>query len=458
MFYMSHYSKSFHSLCRLGGPLVLGHFAHMSIGLTDSVMLGWYSVEALAAAILGHTVFFVIFIVGAGFARAIMPLVASAIAQGDCVQARRVTRMGLWLSAAFTFAVFPTFWWSETLLAAIGQSPELSMLSSRYLVIVGFAIFPALALDVIKSYLSAQELMRFVLCITLAGFLINIPLNYVLIFGKISFPELGVQGSAIASLSVNIVMAVGVCIYAVKKLPEQALFVRIWRPDWSAMHKVLQLGIPIGVTSLAEAGLFSASTIMMGWLGTVPLAAHGIALHITSLTFVIHVGLSEAATIQAGQAFGAANFHSLKKNALSAALASLIIVLLTVILFLSVPEVLVSLFIDPLSPYFQDILRYGALLLLMAALFSTVDAAQVMTLGILRGMHDTSIPMAMAIFSYWCVGIPIAYWFCFVLQWEGVGLWAGLALGLACAAGGLIARLFWVYGKLRKTVRMATSV
>ncbi|MDG1936588.1 MAG: MATE family efflux transporter [Paracoccaceae bacterium] len=458
MFNMSSYSESFRSLHRLGAPLVVGHFAHMAIGVTDSLMLGWFSVEALAATVLGHTIFFVIFIVGAGFAAAVMPVVASAIAQGDSIQARRVMRMGLWLSAAYTITVLPIFWWSEALLLAIGQSPDLSMLASRYLVIVGFVVFPALALNVIKSYLSAQELMRFVLVITIVGFLFNIPLNYLLIFGKFGVPELGIQGSAIASFFVNSFMAVSVCIYAVKKLPEQALFLHIWRPDWSAMRKVLRLGVPIGITSLAEAGLFSASTIMMGWLGTVALAAHGIALHITSLTFVIHVGLSGAATIQTGQAFGASNVLSLKRSAFSASLASLIVVVMTVILFLSMPKVLVSLFIDPASPHFQDILTYGALLLFMAALFSTVDAAQVMALGILRGMQDTSIPMSMAIFSYWGVGIPIAYWFCFVLNWGGVGLWAGLALGLACAAGGLIARFFWVYNRLRKTSPMASSV
>lgn len=458
MFDTYRYSESFRSLYRLGAPLVVGEFAHMAIGVTDSIMLGWYSIEALAATVLGHTIFFVIFIVGAGFATAVMPLVASAIAQSHSLKARRVTRMGLWLSAAYTIAVLPAFWWSEALLLAIGQSPELSILASQYLMIVGFAVFPALALNVVKSYLSAQELMRFVLAITIVGFFINIPLNYVLIFGKLGLPDLGVQGSAIASFFVNSFMALSVCIYAVKKLPEQALFARIWRPDWSAMRRVLRLGVPIGITSLAEAGLFSASTIMMGWLGTIPLAAHGIALSITSLTFVIHVGLSGAATIQTGQAFGASNSLSLKRSALSASLASLIIVILTVILFLSMPKILVSLFVDPALPHFQDILTYGALLLLMAALFSTVDAAQVMALGILRGMQDTSIPMAMAIFSYWCVGIPTAYWFCFVLNWGGVGLWAGLALGLACAAGGLIVRFFWVYNKLRQAVSMAAPV
>ena len=452
------YLESFKSLFRLGAPLVLGQFAHMAIGVTDSIMLGWYSVEALAAGVLGHTLFFIIFVLGAGFATAVMPLVAGAIAQNDSLKARRITRMGLWLSLAYTVAVLPLFWWSEGLLTAIGQSQELAMLASRYLIIVGFSVFPALALGVVKSYLSAQELMRFVLVITIIGFLINIPLNYLLIFGKFGAYELGVQGSAIASLFVNSFMAVSVCIYATKKLPEHALFIRIWLPDWSAMRKVLELGVPIGITSLAEAGLFSGSTIMMGWLGTIPLASHGIALHITSLTFVVHMGLSGAATIQAGQAFGASDFLLLKRNALSASMASLIMVIITVVLFLSIPKVLVSLFVDPESPHFRDILVYGALLLLMAAIFSTVDAAQVMALGILRGMQDTSVPMAMAIFSYWIIGIPTAYWFCFVFNWGGVGLWAGLALGLACAACGLIFRIVRIYKRKKNRSRTPFSI
>ena len=136
------YLKSFKSLFRLGAPLVLGQFAHLAIGVTDSIMLGWYSVEALAASVLGHTFFFIIFVLGAGLATAVMPLVAGAIAQNDSLKARCITRMGLWLSLAYTVAVLPLFWWSEGLLTAIGQSQELAMLASHYLIIVGFSVFP----------------------------------------------------------------------------------------------------------------------------------------------------------------------------------------------------------------------------------------------------------------------------------------------------------------------------
>ena len=442
------FSQYYRTLLRLGAPLIAGNFAHTAIGVTDSVMLGWYSVDALAAGVLGHTVFFVTFIIGAGFGTAVLPMVASAFGQRDATRQRRVTRMGLWLSIAFSFLTLPLFFFSEELLIFIRQPTDLAVYTSQYLRVVGFAMFPALILHVIKSYLSARELMNFVFLVTLFGFLINIPLNYVFIFGKFGFPDLGVEGSALASLIVNIVTASSVCFYATAKHPEQVLFRRIWNPDWNAMSDVLKLGLPISVTSLAEAGLFAGSTFMMGWLGTVAVAAHGIALHITSLTFVVHVGLSSASTIQVGQAYGAAKFVELKRSAVAAYFASAIIVLLTVFAFLIMPKFLVSLFVDPNAPELDEILFYGVLLLYMAALFSTVDAAQVITLGILRGMQDTSIPMGMAIFSYWIIGLPAAYFLCFALDWGGVGIWAGLAIGLACAAIGLIGRFLILYRKL----------
>ncbi len=444
----SPYAQHYRALFRLGAPLTAGHFAHTAIGVTDSLMLGWYSVDALAAGVLGHTVFFVIFIVGAGFGTAVLPMVASAFGQQNTILQRRATRMGLWLSTAFSLLVLPLFFYSKELLIFIRQPTDLATYASQYLQIVGFSMFPALILHVVKSYLSARELMSFVLVATLVGFLINIPLNYVFIFGKLGFPNLGVEGSALASLIVNIVTAISVCFYAAVKHPEQALFMRIWRPDWKALGDVIKLGLPISVTSLAESGLFAGSTIMMGWLGTVAVAAHGIALHITSLTFVIHVGLSSAATIQVGQAYGAAKFLDLKRSTFAASFASFLVVLLTVFTFLVMPKFLVSLFVDPNAPELDEILVYGVWLLYMAALFSTVDAAQVMALGFLRGMQDTSIPMGMAIFSYWIVGLPAAYFLCFSLNWGGVGLWAGLAMGLACAAIGLIGRFFILYRKI----------
>ena len=291
-----------------------------------------------------------------------------------------------------------------------------------------------------KSYLAAQELVTFALMTTILGFFVNIPLNQILIFGKLRAPGTWRRGFS-CSISASKQFYGDLLVYLCRLQATRAGVVPADLATRLDIYRtVICLGLPISVTSLAEAGLFSASTLMMGWLGTIAVAAHGIALNITSLIFVIHVGLSSAATIQVGQAFGAHRLEELKRSAIMASLASGIVVGVTVVLFLSIPEFLVSLFVEPKAPELDQILTYGTLFLLMSALFSAVDAAQVMALGILRGIQDTSVPMGMAVVSYWLIGIPVAYLLAFPLGWEGVGLWAGLAIGLACAAIGLLAR------------------
>lgn len=442
------YRSQMKKMIVLGAPLAAGYIVHVSIGVTDTIMLGRYSVDALAAVVLGHTYFFVFFIVGGGFGHAVMPLVASAVSSGDDLQVRRFTRMGLWLSAAFSIIFLGSFWFSSAVLQLLGQDPSLSLVAQGYLRVVGFALFPALMVIVIKSYLSALELMRAVLLITLGGFIINIPLNYCLIFGNWGAPELGVQGAAIASLVVNIFMALGVALYAQWVLPAQQIFARLWRPDWSAMVKVAKLGAPIGATSFAEVGLFSGASFMMGWLGTVPLAAHGVALQLTSLAFVVHVGLSGAATILVGKAYGRQDKTTLRQVSIAAFALSMVFATLTAIAYVTIPAPLLAAFIDAADPAFDQIIFYGSALLLMSALFQVVDAAQVMGLGFLRGIQDTAVPMAMAVVSYWIIGLPIAYIFCFIFDWGGPGLWAGLAVGLAAAAVMMLARFLLLLKRL----------
>ena len=428
---------------RLGLPLIGGHLAHFSIGLTDTIMMGWHSVAGLAALVLGSTLFFVLFIMGAGFSAAIMPLVASAEAQGDQMRVRRVTRMGFWLSALYGVLVLPAFWWSSPLLQALGQNLSLAEEAQRYLRIAGFAIVPALLMMVVKSYLAALEKTQVVLWITLACVGLNGVLNYALIFGHWGAPALGIQGAAIASLLVNFALFFGVAIYAAKTVAEHALFHRLWRLDWDVFGAVARLGVPIGVTSLAETGLFAASAIMMGWLGTVPLAAHGIAMQLTSATFMIHLGLSNTATIRAGNALGRRDEAHLRRGAWAVTWVALAVVAGTVYAFLAHPRALIELFLDAGESNRDRIVQTGTMLLGVAALFQLVDSVQAMALGLLRGVHDAGAPMVIAAVSYWVIGIPAAYYMGFVLQWHGVGVWLGLVVGLAVAAGLLMARFWW---------------
>jgi MATE family multidrug resistance protein len=428
----------------LGLPLVGSHLAQMALHVTDTVMVGWYGVVALAAVVLGASSFFIIFVVGSGFAKAVMPMVAAALGRDDETQVRRDTRMGIWLSIGYGLAVYPIFWWSEPILLALGQNAEVSAIAQDYMRIAGLGMVPALVVTVLQSYLSALHRTQVVLWVTLVAVIVNIGVNWALIFGNWGFPEMGARGAAVATVTVQVLSLITLGIYA-HLLPELRrfhLFQRFWRPDWHAMGQVWKLGLPIGLTGLAEGGLFQASALMMGWIGTVELAAHGIALEVAALTFMLHVGLSSAATIRVARFDGQGDRLALRQAAKVAVVISFGVAIGSVILFLAAPRPIVALFLDLSKPESAAILAYGTVLLGVAALFQLADGMQVMALGLLRGVQDTRVPLVLAAVSYWLIGIPCSYVLAFPLGFGGVGLWIGLVIGLVCASASLMWR-FW---------------
>src|SRR3990167_2442008 len=391
------YASHAYATLVLGLPLVGSHLAQMALHVTDTVLLGWYGVNELAAVVLAASMFFAVFILGAGFAQAVMPMVASALGRGDEVQVRRDTRMGLWLSIGFGLLTYPLFWWSEALLLGLGQRPEVAALGQDFLRIGGLGMIPALLVMALKSYLAALERTQVVLWTTLAAVGVNLVLAYALIFGHWGAP---------------------------------------------AMGQVFRLGWPIGITGLAETGMFQASALMMGWIGTEHLAAHGITMEVASLSFMVHLGLSNAATVRAGRAEGAGNAAALRDGAKTAIALAFVVGVVMVTLFLTLPEQIIALFLDATSPDAAQIIRLGAQLLAVAALFQQADAMQVMALGLLRGIRDTRVPMIAAAVSYWLIGIPCSYALAFPLGLGGTGLWLGLVVGLLAAAGSMMWR-FW---------------
>lgn len=432
------------ALLVLGLPLVGSHLAQVSMHITDTVMMGWYGVEALAAVVLGATVFFTLFLVGSGFAWAVMPIIAAAVSNGQDTEVRRITRMGLWLSLLFGAGVLPLFLFAAPVLRALGQDPALADAAQGYLRIAGWGIFPALVVMVLKNYLAAQERTQVVLWATVAAAVLNGLLNWAFIFGNWGAPELGVRGAALATLGTQVFSLVIVLAYAawLPALRHHELFVRFWRPDWGAFGSVFRLGWPIGITTLAETGLFAATAIMMGWVGTRELAAHGIALEIISTVFMVHLGLSNAATVRVGQAFGRGDRAAMRLVGGTGLALVIGIALLTVALFVAAPEPLIGLFLDPADPERPAILAIGATLLAVAAIFQLADAGQVMTLSLLRGVQDTRVPMILAALSYWGVGIPTSYLLGFTYGMDGAGIWLGLVIGLILAFV-LLSLRFW---------------
>ncbi len=432
------------AILSLGLPLIVSLLAQMSMGMVDTMMMGWYDVEALAGLVLGSTFFFILFLMGAGFAWAVMPLVAAAAEAGDRTRLRRITRMGLWISFATAILVLPLMLFCAPILRALGQEPRLALIAQEYLRIAGFGMIPALLAMVMRSYLVALERPLAVLAVTLMAAAANAALNYALIFGHWGAPELGLRGAALASVAVQGLTFVAMAVHARRAMPGMALFRRIWRPDWGVFAEVARMGLQIGLTSLAETGLFAASTLIMGRIGKLELAAHGIAIQIISFFFMVHVGLSNAATVRAGRALGRGDRAGLRRGAAVVLGLSLGFAVLVAGLLLAMPEAMIGLFLDPEEPLRGDILRIGRGLLLVAAFFQLADAAQVMALGLLRGVQDTRAPMWYAALSYWAVGVPMSWYLGLVAGWGGPGVWFGLLIGLALAALMMQGR-FWLH-------------
>ncbi|PHQ99657.1 MAG: MATE family efflux transporter [Marinosulfonomonas sp.] len=429
----------------LGLPLIGSHLAQFAIHMTDTLMLGWYDIKALAAVTIAGSFWFLLFIMGSGFAFAVAPMVASAEASGEGTQVRRVTRMGMWISLVYGVAVLPLMWWSGPLLILLGQDVEISQIAQEYLRITCLGTLPALLVMVLKNYLAALERAGIVLWITLSAVVLNALVNYALIFGNFGAPELGVEGAAISSLVMQSLSFIALAIYIMRKLPEHAMFQRFWRIDREAFGAVFQMGWPIGMTNLAESGLFTASAVMVGWIGTAELAAHGIALQLTAITFMVQVGFSNVATIRAGQAYGTRNALSLKRGAQVVLAMSAVVSVFVVIAFLTVPAPLVGAFLAPDDPERGLIIGIGVSLLAVAALFQFADSAQVMALGLLRGVHDTKVPMIIAAVAYWPLGLSAGYLLGFTYGYGAVGVWMGLVVGLA-VAGVLMMYRFWATG------------
>ncbi|MCU0801391.1 MAG: MATE family efflux transporter [Rhodobacteraceae bacterium] len=429
---------------RLALPLAGSHLAQSALHVTDTIMLGWYGVTELAAVVLGASSFFIIFILGAGFAQAVMPMVAAALGRGDEAQVRRDTRMGIWLSIGYGAVMYPLFWWSEPIFLALGQDADVAALAQDYMRVAGLGLIPALIVMALKSFLAAIDRAQVVLWVTVAGVFVNAAANYALIFGNWGAPELGVTGAALATLATQLasLLLMGLYAHLNRAAAPFRLWQRFWRADLPALKGVFRLGWPIGIQGVAEAGLFVATALMIGTIGKVQLAAHGIAMEVVSLIFMFHVGLANAATLRAGRADGAGDARGLRDGAKAALAMSFAVGLLGIVLFLAVPEWLIGLFLDKANPEAAAVVAYGTVLLVVAALFQMVDAGQVMAMGLLRGLRDTRVPMVIAAVSYWGVGIPAGWFLGLHLGLGGGGVWGGLVIGLLVAATALMWR-FW---------------
>lgn len=419
----------------LGVPLIGAQLAQMAVGVTDTLMLGWLGATDLAAGVLGAQAFFVAWVFGSGFAQAVMPIAANAEGRGDIAGVRRSVRMGLWVLLIYGALSIAFLWNTEAILLLLGQEPHVAALAGDYMMVVMWAIFPSLLVIGLRSFLTTLEMAQVVLWATVAGAVLNVFLNYAFIFGNFGAPRLEIVGAAVASLGTHTLTLVVLFAYtlAKKRVREYEIYVRFWRPDWPAFFEVVRLGVPISATILAEVTMFIGASIMMGWLGTVALAAHGIAIQLASVAFMIPLGISFAATVRVGTAAGRGSATEVGLAGYAAVLAACAAAALTALILVVGREPLVRLFLDFSNENAAAVLAYAVPLVLVAVGFQLADSLQAVLMGALRGLKDTKVPMVMALIGYWGVGFPVAYILAFPLGLEGVGLWIGLAFGLTAA-------------------------
>ena len=431
------------ALLSIGFPLIGAQLAQMAINATDIAMVGRLGVAEIGATAIATQYFFFFYIFGSGFLMAVTPLAAAAFGADEIKGIRRAARMGFWIALGFAILVTPALLASRPVLAAFGQDATVIALTEDYLSVGFAAMFPALLFVAFRSYLSAIDRAGILLWASVAAVLLNAALNWVFIYGNLGAPMLGVRGAAIASLGTNLFLAATVIVYALRNaaVREHDLFVRLWRPDWHVMIRILALGLPISLTILAEVGLFQAATLMAGTLGPVPLAAHSIVLQIASFAFMIPYGLSGALTARIGSETGARRPRDVRRVGISGLTIAALWSGIATIVFIAFPTGLIAIFLKTDDPDFPAIVATGTTLLLLAAAFQTVDGLQTTAAGALRGIADTRVPMLIAVASYWLIGLPVTYLLGFTLQMGVVGIWIGLAIGLAVACVGLLARL-----------------
>ncbi|MCT4654729.1 MAG: MATE family efflux transporter [Cohaesibacter sp.] len=420
----------------LSWPLVLTQVAQFSYNTTDVIMMGWLGKDHLAAGSLATALFHPILLFGIGALTAVAPMAAQAIGAKDYASMRRTTRQGLWLAGILGLLLIALLYQSGTIYALIGQDPETYILSVGYLKYAAWGLLPALAMVALRGMVNAHSETAIILWITISGIFINAFGNYVLMFGNFGFPRLELEGAGIATSIVNLIGFLMLLVYVLvhKTYRSYEIFARFWKPDWPRFREMLRVGLPIGLMICSEVGMFSAATSMMGWLGRDALAAHAIALQCAGVAFMVPLGLSQAATIRAGLARGRESVVGMMRSGWIAIGLGTGFMVFTGALFLLIPNVLIGFFLDPSDPQNMIPFSLAVSYLAVAALFQLVDGAQAMSAGVLRGLGDTTVPMVVAVFGYWLCGLTTGYVLGFVLDWQGIGIWIGLATGLAVVA------------------------
>lgn len=432
------------ALLKLATPLIAMQLAQIGSLTADVIMVGALGKEALAATGIGAVLFYLTWLTGYGPVAAVSPIVAQILGAhpNDRARTRAAVRMGLWAIGLMSLPLMIFLIWAKPILIFLGQDPKIAAMAEPWVHALAFGLPFALAFGVLRGFATAVGRQNSVLVIAIATVLFNIFGNYVLIYGNFGAPALGVFGSGIASALAYAFsfFAMLIVVLTAPSFRKYHLLHRFWRADWPRFKEVFRLGVPMGMSMIFEAMLFNSATLMMGVFGAASVAAHQIALNIGSVTFMVPLGIGLAATVRVGLFAGAGNYEGARRAGHTAILFGAGFMSVCGVVMAVMPQTLVGLYIPVNDPENADVVGLAVVFLYVAAVFQLFDALQVTGQMSLRGMKDAQAPMWIAGLSYWLVGFTLAYALAFWGGMQGLGVWIGLAAGLAAAATGMVWR------------------
>jgi len=437
----------------LAVPLAATNLLQMLIHAVDVIFIARLGDQPLAASSLAIAIFGLTVWAMTGLVGACAPLIAAERGRRlhSVREIRRTVRMGMWVAVAFGLVAMGIGFGGEAFLLATGQDAGIAAMAGEFLAVLSWAMIPMILAGVFRTYVAALGKPGYATAITLLALGTNILGNWVLVFGNLGVPALGLQGSALSSVltAVAMLLAYIVVIERDRMLRRYRIFGRWWRPEWTRLKQVMVIGTPIALTVLAEAGLFSGAALLMGRIGETELAAHTLALNLAALAFQIPFGTAQAATIRVGYHHGAGDRVAAGRAGWVAIAIGTGFMSATALAMLLIPTLLLRVYTDPDAPANAALIAFALQYLTLAAIFQLADGVQAVAAGALRGLQDTRVPMWIAIFSYWVPGFGMAVWLGFFTPLEGTGVWIGLATGLFFAAAGLL----WRWSR-RDTLRL----
>jgi MATE family multidrug resistance protein len=427
------------AMLALAWPLVLTNLSQFALTLTDTIFLGRLGTEELAAATIGMNLFFAALAPCFGLAMAAAPMTAQTrgFGRGFVRGMRRDVRAAFWAVAFATVPVWLLLWHTEALLLRLGQDPVLAALAGEYVRALMWGLPCFCAFVALRGFLAAEQRPGAALVVSCCGILLNIPLNWWLIHGGLGVPPLGVVGAGIASSLCNLAMLTGLLalIARDRHLRRFSILGRWWRFDWARLKECVVLGLPIAGTMLLEIGVFAFAALVMGWMGAVAVAAHAIAVQLASATFMVPMGIGQAATARVGLATGAGDRAGARRAGWVAIGLGAGFMAFSAALLILAGGWIAWVFLDPANPGATATATLAATLLVVAGLFQLADGVQAVASGALRGLKDTRVPMLLAGFGYWVAGLPLGLLLAFQAGLGPVGVWIGLAVGLFLVSG-----------------------